>query len=66
MRGDMVSELRLAALYANLVARAIVEMDDRLSKNFNAMRSTYNTFAIDRSIAIDVLGTPAIETFHIS
>ena len=52
MRGDMVSELRLAALYANQVARAIVRMDDRLSKKkFNAMRSTYNTFAID------VLGT---------
>ena len=52
MRGDMVSELRLAALYANQVARAIVRMDDRLSIFFcNAMRSTHNTFAID------VLGT---------
>ena len=34
MRGDMVSELRLAALYANQVARAIVWMDDRLSIYF--------------------------------
>ena len=59
MRGDIVSELRLAALYANQVAHAIVLMDDRLSNCFfNAMRSTHNTFAIDRSI--DVLGTPAI------
>ena len=59
MRGDMVSELRLAALYANQVARAPVRMDDRLSSFFclffNAMRSTHNTFVID------VLGTPAIE-----
>ena len=31
MRGYMVSELRLAAQYANQVARAIVRMDDRLS-----------------------------------
>ena len=28
MRGDMVSELRLAALYANQVACAIEQMDD--------------------------------------
>ena len=50
MRGDMVSELRLAALYANLVARAIVWVEDRLSKKFFLMpcdlptipsRSTY-------------------------
>ena len=46
MRGDMVSELRLAAVYANQVPRAIVRMDDRLSI-FYAMRSTHNTFAID-------------------
>ena len=55
MRGDMVSELRLAALYANQVARAIVRMndrraivrmDDRLSFFFNATRSNHNTFAI--------------------
>ena len=73
MRSDMVSELRLAALYANQVARAIVRMDDRLSNFFNAMQSTNNTFAIDRSIAINVLGTPdlgasyaqiKIETFN--
>ena len=56
MRGNMVSELRLAALYANQVARAIVWMDDRLSKKkFNAMWSTHNTFAID------VSGTPGLE-----
>ena len=56
MRGDMVSELRLAALYANQVARAIVPMDDRQSKKkSNAMRSTHNTFAID------VLGTPGLQ-----
>ena len=61
MCGDKVSELRLAALYTNHVARAIVRMDDRLSNFINAMRSNHNTFAIDRSIAIDVLGTPAIE-----
>ena len=61
MRGDMVSELRLAALYANQVARAIVRMDYRLSNFFfYAMRSTHNTFAID------VLGTPAIATSNIS
>ena len=63
MRGDMVSELGLAALYANQVARAIVRMDDKVSKKkfFYAIRSTYNTFAIDWSIAIDVLGTPELE-----
>ena len=55
-----MSELRLVALYANQVARAIVWMDDRLSIFFNAMRSTHNTFAIDRSITINVLGTPAL------
>ena len=61
MRGDVVSELRLAAMYGNQVARAIVQMDDRLSNFFfNAMQSTHNTFAIDRSIAIDVLGIPAV------
>ena len=54
MRRDLVSELRLAALYANQVARAIVRMDDKPSFFFNTMRSTHNTFAID------VLGTPAI------
>ena len=48
MRGDMVSELGLAAMYANQVARAIVQIDDRLSKKINAMRSTHNTFAINR------------------
>ena len=53
MRGDMVSELRLAALYANQVARAIVRMDDRQS-NF--------TVAIDWSIAIDVLDTPDLDS----
>ena len=58
MRGDMVSELRLAALYANQVVHAIVRMDDRLSNFFNAMRSTHNTFAIDQSI--DVLGAPGV------
>ena len=48
MCGDMVSELRPAALYANQVERAIVRMDDRLSNYFfNVMRSTHNTFAID-------------------
>ena len=61
MCGDMVSELRLAALYANQVARAIVWMDDRQSNFFNAMRSTHNTFVIDRSIAIDVLGTSGLD-----
>ena len=61
MRGEMVSELRLAALFANQVARAIVQMDDMLSKKkFNAMRSTHNTFAINRSITIYVLGTPGV------
>ena len=56
MRGDMVSELRLTALYANQVARAIVRVDGRLSKIFfNAMQSIHNTFAID------VLGTPVLE-----
>ena len=54
MRGNIVSELRLAALYANQVAHAIVRMDDRLSNFFNAMRSTHNTFVID------VLGTPGV------
>ena len=47
MRGDIVSELRLAALYANQVARAIVWMDDRQS-NF--------------TFAIDVLGTPDFDS----
>ena len=63
MHGDIVSELGVAALYANQVAHAIVRMDGRLSIFFffNAMRSTHNTFAIDRSIAIDVLGTPDLE-----
>ena len=57
-----MSELRLAAPYANQVACAIVRMDDRLSTSFffNATRSTHNTFAIDRLNAIDVLGTPAL------
>ena len=56
MCGDMVSELRLAAVYANQVARAIVQMDDRLSNIFfNGMRSTHYPFAID------VLGTPGLE-----
>ena len=55
MHGDMVSELRLAALYANEVARAIVRMGDRLSNFFTAMRSTHNTFVID------VLGTLGLE-----
>ena len=55
MRGDMVSELGLAALYANQVARPIVRMDGRLSFFFfNATRSTHNTFVID------VLGTPGL------
>ena len=58
MHGDMVSELRQAALYANQVASAIVWMDDRLSNFFNAMRSTHNTFAIDWSIVINALGNP--------
>ena len=66
MRGDMVSELRLAALRANQVARAIVWMDDRLSNFFfNAMQSTHNTFAIDLSIAIDVLSTPGLDPYGI-
>ena len=60
MRGDMVSELRPAAPYVNQVARAIMRMDDRLSIFFNAMRFTHNTFAVDRSITIDVLGTPGL------
>ena len=64
MRGNMVPELRLAVLYANQVARAIMWMDDRQSNFINAMRSTHNTFAIERWIAIDVLGTPCtIGTF---
>ena len=29
MPGDMVSELRLATLYTNQMAHAIVQMDDR-------------------------------------
>ena len=45
------------------MARAIVRMDDRLSNFFNAMRSTRTTFAIDRLIAIDVLGTPEVEPY---
>ena len=60
MHGDIGSELRLVALYAYQVAHAIVWMDDRISNFFNAMRSTHNTFAIDRSIAIDILGTPDV------
>ena len=63
MRSDMVSELRLATLYANQVARAIVRMDDRPSNFFfNAMQSTHNTFAIDLSTTIDVLDIPGLET----
>ena len=63
MRSDMVSVLGLATMYANQAAYVIVRMDDRLSIIFfcNAMRSTHNTFAINRSITIDVLGTPEIE-----
>ena len=56
MHSDMVSELRLAAVYTNQVARAVVRMDDRLSNFFfNAMRSTHNIFAIN------VLGTPELD-----
>ena len=64
MRGDMVSELRLAALYVNQVTHAIVRMDDRQSIYiyfFNTMRSTHNTFAIYRLIAFDVLGTTVLD-----
>ena len=49
MHGDMVSELRLAALYANQVARAIRMIGYLIF--LNARRSTHKNFAIDRSIA---------------
>ena len=52
MRGDMVSELRLAALYANQVARAIVRMDDRLS-NFFLMPHDLPTIPWDRPVNRD-------------
>jgi len=47
-------QLRLAYLYVNQVANAIVRMDDRLTSNFKKK-------VIDWSIAIDVLGTPDVD-----
>ena len=56
MRGDMVSETQTGCPYANQVARAIVQMDDRLSKK-NLVPCDLPTI---RSITIDVLGTPGL------
>ena len=49
----------------------IVRIDDRLAPTFlnillnliflNAVQSTHNAFAIDRSIAIDVMGTSGLK-----
>ena len=55
-----------AALYFNQVAHAIVRMDDRLFNFFNVMRSTNNTFTIDWSIVIDILGTPELHDYKIA
>ncbi len=57
MRGDMgvrKDEISDWLPCTNQVARAIVRMDDRLSKKNYAMRSTHNTFMIE------VLGTPVL------
>ena len=63
-------QLRLAYLYVNQVANAIVRMDDRLTLKkiktffflfFFQCHAIYpHYFAIDRSITIDVLGTPDV------
>ena len=60
MRGDMVSELGLAAQYANQVARAIVLMDDKLP-NFFFMPYDLPTI----TFAIDVLGTPDLKNQNV-
>ena len=52
MRGDLVSELRLAAMYANQVARAIVQMDDRLSI-FLKCHVIYSQYICDQPVDRD-------------
>ena len=68
MRGDMAVREKMrsqtGSVYVNQVARAIVRMDDKLSNFFMPCVLPNTTFAIDRSIAIDVLGTPALDQHH--
>ena len=52
MRGDMVSELGMVALYANQVARAIERMDNRLSK-IKKYHAIYPQYPCDRRIFHD-------------